>query len=83
MLSIYIFLMWLLGVLTGILINQKYSYERKLLKECLEAMEKAQENYGYDDSICEILDPSIKNIYEHFGLYDEDEDLNHEKDTKF
>lgn len=74
MLSIYILLMWILGILTGILINQKYSYERELLIECLEAMEKAQKNYGYDDSICEILDPSIEKIYNHFGLYDDEED---------
>lgn len=48
MLSIYIFLMWLLGILTGILFEKIYSAKRQILKECLEAMEKAQENYGYD-----------------------------------
>lgn len=72
MLSIYIFLMWLLGILTGILLEKRYSAKRQILKECLEAMEKAQENYGYDDSICEILDPCINKIYQELNCCDED-----------
>lgn len=50
----------------------RYSAKRQILKECLEAMKKAQENYGYDDSICEILDPCINKIYQELNCCDED-----------
>lgn len=36
----------------------------ELLKECKEAIEKAQKNYGYDDSIIEILEPVTIKIEE-------------------
>lgn len=72
MIMFYGALMWILGILTGILLEMRYSAKRKILKECLEAMEKAQENYGYDDSICEILDPCINKIYQELNCCDDD-----------
>lgn len=72
MIMFYGALMWILGILTGILLEMRYSSKRKILKECLEAMEKAQENYGYDDSICEILDPCINKIYQELDYCDDD-----------
>ena len=37
---------------------------REMLRECKKAMEKAQKNYGYDDTIIEILEPVTTKIDE-------------------
>lgn len=45
-------------------LNERIEKLEKLLKECKEAIEKAQKNYGYDDSIVEILEPVTNKIDE-------------------
>ena len=37
---------------------------KELLKECVEVLNDAQRNYGYDDSIIDICSPIITKIYE-------------------
>ena len=37
---------------------------REMLRECKKAMAKAQKNYGYDDTIIEILEPVTTKIDE-------------------
>lgn len=37
---------------------------KSLLYECRQKMFEAEKNYGFDDAICDILDPQMKKIDE-------------------